>query len=138
MQYLGRKKLGEELAFPIVTTNAAGTPSFPTEAPILDVWSGTTLLLSGLKMPKIDGAATGVFKLGIFLDGRFAAGHHEGVARWTISTYIGVEVLKFEITAGGDAKGAIIAMHHLEIPQERFIVAQTDAGRLFKLKRPSI
>jgi len=138
LQYLSRTQLGREASFAITTVDATNIPGWPTAAPILEVWAGTTLVLSNLKMPKVDGAVTGLFRLNVFLDDRFSAGEHLGIVRWSLNSFLGVEEYKFDVVAGGDGRGAIVSLFHHEMPQERFLVAQSDAGKLFRLKRPSI
>ncbi len=137
MDYLGRKQLGQEMAVTLTAVDADDAPGWPTAAPVVDIWNGSTLVLSGKAMPKVDGAATGFFRLNLFLNERFSTGYHEAVVRWTLNGFLGVQTQRFEIITGGDARGAIIALFHHEMPQERYLVAQTDGGQLLKLKRPS-
>lgn len=137
MDWLGRKQLGQEMAVTLTAVDADDVPGWPTAAPVIDIWRGATLALSGLAMPKVDGAATGFFRLNLFLNERFSTGYHEAVVRWVLNGWYGVAVQRFEVIAGGDARGTIIALFHHEMPQERYLIAQTDAGRLLKLKRPS-
>jgi hypothetical protein len=138
MAWRGRRQLGQEAVFDVVATNGdPGVPSWPGSPPVLQVWRGTTLVLSDLKMPKVDPAAVGLFRRAVFLDDRFSAGHYEAVIRWTSGSYLGVRVEPFTVVAGGDAAGDVIALTHQELPQARFLVYQTTGGRLFRGKNPS-
>jgi hypothetical protein len=136
--YLGRKQLGQEVSFSVASAGGdSEIPSWPSLPPTLDIWKGTTLVLSGLKMPKIDGAVVGLFQLAVYLDERFSTGYYQGVSRWLRGTYSAVQIDDFRILDGGNPDGAVIAMFHHEMPQARFIVMQTDAGKIQRGKNPS-
>lgn len=136
--YMGRKSLGQEAAFSVSTVDVDGVVTWPSDAPTVDVWAGATLILHGLKMPKVDQSVVGLFRLNLFLDGRFAVGVYEVVKRWAVGTYIGVQIDRFEIIAGGDTNGAVISMFYHEMPQANFVVYQTDGGRLKRGKNPKV
>ena len=136
--YLGRKSLGQEAAFSVSAGDSSGVISWPSDVPFVDVWKGSSLVLSGLKMPKIDTLRVGQFRLSLFLDTRFSVGRYEIVKRWTVGTYHGVEIDVLDVTAGGHADGAIISMFYHEMPQANFIIQQTDGGKLRRGKNPKV
>lgn len=139
MPYRGRRLLGDEIVFDVVATNGnPGVPAWPTAVPVLDLWRGTTAVLLGQKMPKVDPAAVGLFRLPVFLDSRFQAGYHEAVIRWTSGSWLGVQIDRFCIAAGGNMAGSVIALIHHEMPQARFLVYQTTSGALRRGKNPSV
>ena len=135
---MGRKALGQEAAFSVETVNGLGVVSWPSASPFVDVWLGTTLIIGGLKMPKVDSSVVGLFRLNLFLDSRFQTGRYSIVKRWTVGTYLGVETDVLDVIAGGDTDGSIIAMFYHEMPQANFILAQTDGGHLRRFKNPKV
>lgn len=138
-EWCGRKQLGQEVSLALASiATETGQISWPSSPPTLDVWKGTTLVLKGLKMPKDDSAAIGRFCFRLFLDGRFTTGYYEAVMRWTNGTYLGVKFARWSVISGGNINGSIIAMTHHELPHARYLVAQGDSGKLFRLKNPSI
>lgn len=136
--WLGRKQLGQECLFSVSAAgNKQGLVSWPSSPPFMDIWKGTSKVASGLKMPKVDSNSVGLFRLAVFLDGRFTFGQHHAIIRWVNGTYFGVQIDYFDILDNGNVNGSIISLFHHELPHARYLVYQTDAGLLLRGKNPS-
>lgn len=137
--YLGRFPLGREIRIPALCVNAQLVASFPTTAPELDVFGPLGKIYSGLLMPVRDRSrATGLFYRQVLLNARFSTGKHQAVIRYQIGSYEGQVNHTFDIIAGGDDEGAVIAMHWYERPNGAFIVRQLDSGKIVKGRNPSV
>lgn len=135
----GRYQLGQEVVLSVLCTDASGTPTAPTSAPHLDVFRGATKVLSGALLPSLDvGATTGLFQRSLFLGAIFSAGRHTVVYRYLVGSYLGQHTEEFEIVAGGNANGHVIAAHWYERPHAGFVVQQLDSGKLIKGRNPTV
>lgn len=136
--YLGRRQLGQRLPLGIQCRDASGTPTAPSVPPFLEIWSGTTLVLSQ-EMPIRDRySVTGLFHFKQFLDSRFAAGFYQVLYHYVVGSHVGIDADEFEIVAGGNDDGSIIAMTYFQKPQAGFIVYQTDAGLVLQGRNPHL
>jgi hypothetical protein len=139
MGYRGRYQLGVEIPLGILTVNGSSLPSFPTTAPLVEVWSATAQVIPGRKMPVVDRfGTTGLFGLNLFLDARFSAGMYTAIYRYTVGSYQGQEEDVFEVVAGGDPAGSVIAMAYYDRPHAKFCVMQLDSGRLISRRNPRV
>jgi hypothetical protein len=136
--YLGRRPLGQEVPFTVATVDGSGASSWPIGPPTIEIWKGAALLLAGKPMPKIDAAYVGLFRKVYFLDRRFSTGLYRSIIRWTIGSYLGVQIDDWEITAGGNPDGAVIGMAYHEMPFASFIVQHLDSGNLVRGKNPKV
>lgn len=139
MSYRGRYQLGQEIPLGVLTVNASGAPSFPTTAPHMDVFSGSAKVVSGKLLPVVDrGGQTGYFHYPLYLGPQFAAGRYSVVYRYLVGTYLGQVEDTFEVIAGGDDEGEVLAMHWFERPQADFVVQQLSSGKLVRGRNPRI
>lgn len=136
--FRGRVQLGEHIALGVLCLDASDTPTAPDAAPLLEIFSGTAKVLAKT-IPALDRfGTTGLFQIQQFLDERFAAGQYKAIYRWDIGSYEGMAEDTFEVVAGGNADGQIIAMHYYKRPHADFIVSQLNSGKLVKGRNPRI
>jgi hypothetical protein len=141
--YRGRYQLGTHVPLAVLTVNGSNVPSAPASCPRLEVRTAAGAVVFGDKpVPVQDryGAEVDatVFAYSLFLDGRFAAGLYTATYRYTLGSYEGVVVDEFEVVAGGDGDGAVIAMHYFDRPHAKFVVMQLDGGSLVKGRNPRV
>ena len=140
--FIGRQQLGTELTIGVLCHDASDTPTAPAAAPTIEVWTGTTKLLTGQMIPVMDRYGTTVaasyFQYNLFLDGKYAAGQYKVLYRYTVGSYVGLEEDTFQVLAGGDADGTITSLIYYSRPQAAFVVWQTDAGKVQKGRNPAI
>jgi hypothetical protein len=135
----GRYQLGEEVPLKLLCVNGAGAPVAPDAAPTVDIWRGATKVLAGAMLPTLDrAAATGLFRLGVFLGGAFSEGRHTAVFRYRAGSYYGQAVEDFEVVPGGSRDGAVVAVHWYERPHAGFVVQQLDSGKLTRGRNPRV
>lgn len=115
-----------------------GTPSLPSSAPSVTVRADGAPIAS-IFLPVLDKpAATGLFQYPLTLGSPYPPGRYRATYHWTVGGFLGTHEDNFEVVAGGDAAGAIIAMAWYERPHANFLVMQTDNGTLLFGRSPSL
>lgn len=140
--YLGRYQLGEDMPLPLTTVDASNLPTAPDNAPVAQIFNSSgTQVMSG-RMPVMDRYGTSTactfFMLPVYLSGDYSAGLYSYVLTWNIAAAPFVETGTFEVVAGGDSNGTVIAMTFFHKPQADFVVYQTDAGKLRRGRGPKL
>lgn len=136
-QYLGRYRLGEIVPIILQTLDDSLTPTNPTNAPVAVVYDSSDSAVRSVKLPIMDQAdVTGLFHYPLSLDNVFSAGTHEVIVHFTVGSTIKVVILSFEIVAGGDYDGSGIEMYYFRHPLRNYLLLQTDAGLIRKLRNP--
>lgn len=139
MDYLGRYQQGQEAPFWLVCRNGSGVPVDPDAAPTADVYSGQTLIAAQLLVPVLDAAATlGLFAGFLYLGDLYPPGTYSILLRWQAGGHQGAQLLTFEVAAGGDPSGQVLAMTYYHQPQADFLVQQRSAGRVYQGKNPRV
>lgn len=138
MAYRGRYELGDEPTFQIVCRDVNKTPTVPTDCPTADVWSGTTKVVNQL-IPVLDRyGTTAAFQFVFKLDSRFAVGQYSVDYRYKLGATHVVETDHFEVIAGGNADGNVIAMTFYDRPHADFLVYQLDTGKIAAGRNPTV
>lgn len=134
----GRYQLGDEVALGLLTADASGTPTWPDDAPSVQVWCGATLAYSG-QVPVLDRyGTTGLFEYKLFLGGSFSAGRCRVLFGYTLSGDAFTQQAEFDVVAGGDAAGAVQSLVWYHRPHGEFVVQQTSGGSVFKARNPRV
>lgn len=129
MPYRGRYQLGQNVPLRLLCTNGAGTPSVPTNAPRFAVWANGTKVSSG-RLPVLDRyGQTGLFGDSLFLGSSWATGTYQVVYSYAVGTQAMIEVDTFEIVAGGDVRGAVLALYFYVRPHANFVMQQRETAR---------
>lgn len=140
--FRGRYQQGQEIPLGVLCVDEDNTPANPTTAPHMDIYLGAAQVLSGKLLPTLDpgapGGVTGLFQYNLFLGPFFSVGRHTVVYRYLVGTYLGQVVDEFEVVAGGDTDGAVIAACWFEKPHAAFVVQQLDSGQLVKGRNPRL
>lgn len=138
MSYRGRYRLGDHVPLFMLTHDANGTPTAPSDPPLAVVWKGNTKLTT-FRMPITERyVQTGTFAHFIRLGEDYAVGPYSVIYHYTAGSYVGLDQDDFEIVEGGDPDGAVIALHFLQRPQAGYLVAQFDSGRLWAGRNPRV
>jgi hypothetical protein len=137
--YRGLYQLGDFVNLAVLTTDSAGLPAAPDAAPKVDIYDSSSVVVAGQGVPAIDRTiVTGLFGLRLPLDGKFSPGQYTAVYRWTVGAFSGQETDTFEVLPGGHPDGAVVAAFYLDKPHARFIVQQTDAGKIVRGRNPEV
>lgn len=137
--YRGRHQLGQEVALGCLCVDGSGTPAAPTAAPTMKVVDSTGATVISRQIPVCDRyRQTGLFQDNLFLDNRFSAGLYVASYSWVISATTYGEADTFEVVAGGDDDGAVIASCFYSRPHADFLVQQCDSGRLIFGRNPRV
>src|SRR5437016_2893722 len=138
MSYRGRYQLGQYVALFCQCRDSNRTPTVPTAPPLAVIWGSTGAKLKSLEMPVLDRyvPVAGLFSMQVRLGPEFATGIHRVVYEYLAGTYHGLDEDTFEIVAGGNPDGNVIAMYYLDRPGDKFIVQELDSGRLVQGRNP--
>lgn len=134
--YLGRFQLGDRMAIPLLTTDADYAPDLPAAAPVLKLYgpSGATVVVE-YKMPPVDKVNyPGLFMIPVHLGPLFSVGQWEAVM-WYDSAQ---QTANFDIIAGGNSDGHVIALHWYQRPHADFLVQQLDSRKIVKGRNPTV
>ena len=137
MAYLGRFQLGESLSLILNSRSAAEVPSAPDDAPRVDIFDGSNTKVLSLDMP-IDDSTMYVFRLKLPLNATFAEGLYRVVYRYKANGAVRLHVDYFQVLAGGSSEGAPVSMFPWARPEANYVVLQTDAGKVYQGRNPSL
>ena len=137
--YRGRVQVGKAVLLAVQCRNASRAAVPPDACPTVDVYDSAGKRLAGKAIPILDPAATtGLFAYWLYLSDAYATGRATATYRWTVSTFHGSDLDTFDVLAGGDPSGAVIAQCFFQQPQANFVVQQRDGGRIYKGKNPRL
>lgn len=135
--YYGRKQLGQVVSLWCQTVNTSFVPTNPSAAPVARIYNSAGATVLTQKLPIIDSGDTdGLFSYPLFLDGRFADGNYDVLFTYTVGSDNLQQMARFEVIAGGAAKGTVQAMFTYRRPESQLIVEETDAGILTARRNP--
>lgn len=142
MSYLGEYLLGEWIPIPLVCRDASGNESNPTAAPTLNIYKANDTPVTGYDdvtvPPFAQGERTGYFNKNVFLNSNFSAGRYIALLQYAVSGSNKAELHFFEVVAGGNAKGAYVALFYYPRPHANYIVGQLDDGTLEMRRGPRL
>lgn len=132
---LGRVTLGQQV-FLIVECTDAGIAYAPPVVPVVTVYFEDTKVVA-TPLPPVDlGTVTGLFSYGFYLGLGFSLGHYSAVVNYIANGVNKLEVLHFEIVAGGDPYGTVISMAFYPRPHANFLVEKLDSQNRFLARNP--
>lgn len=137
--YLGRVQLGEWLTVPLNTDDRL-QPTAPPAAPSLAVFDHTGAKVAQALVPAADLAGvTGLFAARIRLGATFATGRYLVCLQYrTAGGASRLKAAHFDVVAGGDANGAIVAMTFYQRPQANYLVCRLDSDQRLLARNPRI
>jgi hypothetical protein len=136
--FIGRYQLGDEVELAIRTTDLSSTPTLPTNPPRADVYNSSGSVVFSSLMPIKDRyRRTSYFQLPVYLGAEFSTGDYQAVIHYDESGTHVQELSTFYIAPGGSALGTVITLHHFRHPVSEFLLAQTNAGKLQRLRNPT-
>lgn len=138
--HLGNWQLGQKVPLALCTKDGADAPTVPDASPYADIYDSTATLVESIQLPAMDPAKrTGVFGLAVPLDQKYTAGTHFVVYRYLLSTVKWQRFAHFTIKAGGNNRGAPIALHEYVKPEARYILNVPEvAGLLRYIRNPAV
>ncbi len=137
--FLGRFQQGQSLPLILVCENSTGVPTDPTACPDADILNASGTRVSSQALPILDPAASvGLFAGSVYLGSLYPAGLYSVAYRWDISGTRSERLDTFEIVAGGDASGQVLAITNYERPQANFLVQQRQNSTFYKGKNPRL
>jgi hypothetical protein len=137
--YRGRYQNGDTVPLRVLCRDAAGVPGVPPRAPQVTVWSPAGAKVRVRVMPVLDRyGQAGLFHYPLYLDGDFAPGLYRAVYNYNLGSYVGIEEDGFEVLAGGNADGAVVALHFYVRPHARFVMQSLDSGKMVQGRNPTV
>lgn len=139
--YLGEYFQGEWVSVPLVTANTSDVEADADAAPTVSIYKASDTPITGADdetmAPFAQGERVGFFNRDFQLDSNFTAGRYIVLVEYTI-TSDKADLHFFEVVAGGDDKGAYVAMFYYRRPHANYIVGQRDDGELEFRRGPKI
>ena len=134
---LGRFQAGQFLTLAVNTTDAGHVPALPDSAPVMTITDSGSAVIATAKVP-LDPLLPFTFGMRIFLGLEFALGTYTVGYAWTVNGS-GVSVSDtFDLIAGGDAGGRIIAMYGYDRPEAKYVVTQLTSGNVVQGRNPRL
>jgi hypothetical protein len=137
---LGRFQKGEKVPLQVSTVDGSANPVEPDAAPLVVVRDPANAVVASLRLPRV-GTAFDQYGMAHFLGVLFATlgtyqvsysyDYAEGTGQGTASD-------TFELIAGGDEGGAVVAMFHIDRPEARYVVGQLASGKLVQGRNPRL
>lgn len=125
---LGRFQLGD-----VVTTEVLpGSP--PDAAPVATIKNGIGVTIATAKMA-MNGGPT-AFSLPLFLGNLFTVGTFSVTYSYAVGGIPGSASDSFDVVAGGDPGGRVIAMTAYDRPEAQYVVVQMASGYLMQGRNP--
>jgi hypothetical protein len=132
---LGRLQLGDLVPLYVSTVDSGGYPTTPDAAPTATVKDANSNVIVTLKMPMLGNTST--FSVPLFLGQSFALGTFSVSYSYTIAGITGSASASFEVVAGGDPGGRVIAMTCYDRPESQYVVVQLQSGYLMQGRNPT-
>lgn len=131
VQYLGRFRRGDKVPL------SCSLASVPDSAPVTVILDEDSATLAAFLLPR-SGVTRTEFGLAYRLGesaalGRFQVSHQASVAGVTTTRY-----QSFDVVAGGDSGGEVIALYSFERPDAVRVVAQLGGGRMVRGDNPRV
>ncbi len=134
--YLGRYQVGQDVPLEIQCVDSNGAPSIPDAAPLVRLYRDGAFLATRVLPIETDGDAVGRFR------GNYTLGNADEAGRYAVVylySHLGLPRGSsdiFEVVAGGDPAGAVIAGYSLPRPDGDFFLAHLAAGRIASGQTP--
>lgn len=140
-QYLGRFQQGEELPLTLQCIDSTFVPADPLYEPVATIYrdgAPPTLIETRYLAADLRGVQDGLFRLPLFLGQVYStAGRYLVIFRWQDAGFNAHSmVASFTLLPGGSPDGAVIALKYVERPDSRYLLFQTDGGRLVRGRNP--
>ncbi len=136
--YLGRMQRGDAVPLRVVVKNSKGAPVAPVRAPVASLYNlDTQTHVLDVQVPRLRGGRSpAVFAGTVRVAGGLAPGRYAVVYRYLVGITAGLEAGTFEVAAGGDGLGPVVAGQFVAVPSADAVVVQTGAGVLAVGRRP--
>jgi hypothetical protein len=136
----GLYQLGSILPLQLWCRTAAGVPTEPDAAPLVQITNEDGEIVLAKKLPIMDRQrVTGYFHYRLVLDARFdTTGRHSVFYTYKIAGTHFACLSEIEIIPGGDSRGAGISMSTFRQSAADFVLLQNHGGTLEKLKNPEV
>lgn len=125
---LGRFQVGDLVPMEVLPGGV------PDAAPVATVKDSMMNVMFVAKMAMNE--APDFFSLPLFLDARFAVGTFSVTYSYAVSGVLGTASDSFDVVAGGDPGGRVIAMTAYDRPEAQYIVVQMQSGYLMQGRNP--
>lgn len=136
----GRFQTGDSIGLVVGTVDGGDRPVEPDAAPVATIRDPDGAPVAAVPLPRLGRDPT-VFGMNYFLGLRFATlGTYSVAYAWDYGegTASGAAADAFELIAGGDSGGAVIAMSHIDRPEAGYVVAQLASGKLVQGRDPRL
>lgn len=137
---LGRYQRGQKVPIGVNAVDGSSNPVEPDEAPVATIRDPASNVVATLALPRVAPSRTS-FGAGFFLGVLFQTlGTYQVSYAYTFAegTGQGSASDSFEVIAGGDEGGSVVAMFSLDRPEARYVVGQLGCGKLAQGRNPRL
>lgn len=137
---LGRYQLGDVVAIPLTTFGPGNLPTPPDATPTAGIAGPAGSVLSGQTplVPLAPGSDGTRWLLRLPLGVGVLGGSYRVTFAYATAGVPGGATARFDVVPGGDPGGAVTALHAVERPEARYILAQLTGGLLVRGRNPRI
>jgi hypothetical protein len=128
--------LGDRLGLALVCTNA-GIPALPDAAPTAAVYDSAGRHVVTYSIPPVR-TEDAMFARAIHLGRLYVIGRYAARLSYAVAGLQRVGLVVFDVVAGGDPAGAVIAGYPFHRPQGEFHVLDLDSGELVRGRNPFV
>ena len=134
--FSGRYAKGElvQLGFACVDVN--DIPAFPDAVPSLIVYSDSAIVETRFVPCEARYVLTGYFQVPLQISSLYSTGRHRAVFNYTLSGTTYFQTAEFEVLGMGDADGAGIALHVMDMPHADYALMLSEQGRIKRMRNP--
>lgn len=137
--WMGQYQAGQFALVAMRALDTSGAPVWPEEAPGMMVLRCTdNTVVSTRKIALFERSVVGYFQDRIQLDATFTVGGYDVLFTYKVAGAQRMQQCRFEVVAGGDPDGAIIAAYFVRSDQQSHVIIQTDTGICARHKNPRL
>jgi hypothetical protein len=112
-------------------------PSLPDSIPVAVILNSDSAQMAALMVPAINPTGT-IFSLLFQITSAFSVSNYQVFYSSVVAGQSVMQRAQFEVVAGGDSGGAVIALYSVDRQEVRSIVAQLDSGVLVLGRSPTV
>jgi hypothetical protein len=136
MKYIGAHQLGDRLGLAL-QTGTGPTPVLPDAAPTATVVNAAGVVVATYSVPP-SRQEDAYFARAIHLNRQYVVGRYAVRYAYQVGGQNRTELDVFDIVAGGDPGGAVIAGYPFHRPHAEYHVLDLDSGELIRGRNPYV
>lgn len=137
-RYRGRYQAGREVNLLVQARTADGVPAVPDSEPNARIYGPNGYIATVPLVAVKNSATTGLFGRAYKLGTDYVVGRYDVLYSWLTQANYYNEPDIFEVDDGGDPTGVVISSTVCYRPDDMYVLAQVDTGRIMAGRRPQL